>query len=130
MNPDAVVAMDGGKITHFGAASQVLASLPPDMPVHATGKDTLILPGFIDAHVHYPQTQIIGSHGEQLLDWLEKYTFVAEQALHPANTRAKWPGCSCRNACVPAPPPRPCSAPCIRNRWTRFSKKRRRATCA
>ena len=78
---DAVVAMEAGKITHFGAASQVLASLPPDIPVRSTGKDTLILPGFIDCHVHYPQTQIIGSYGEQLMDWLDKYTFVAEQAF-------------------------------------------------
>jgi guanine deaminase len=35
--------------------------------------------GFIDCHVHYPQTQIIGAFGEQLIDWLNKYTFVAEQ---------------------------------------------------
>lgn len=42
------------------------------------------MPGFIDSHVHYPQTQIIGSHGEQLLDWLDKYTFVAEQQFASA----------------------------------------------
>ena len=35
--------------------------------------------GFIDSHVHYPQTEIIGAYGAQLLDWLNKYTFVAEQ---------------------------------------------------
>ena len=76
---DAVVAMAGGKITHFGAASEVLPKLPKDAMVRQTGKDTLILPGFIDCHVHYPQTQIIGAFGEQLIDWLNKYTFVAEQ---------------------------------------------------
>ena len=37
------------------------------------------MPGFIDAHVHYSQTQVIGSHGAQLLDWLTNYTFVEEQ---------------------------------------------------
>jgi guanine deaminase len=37
------------------------------------------VPGFIDSHVHYPQTQVIGSFGEQLIDWLNKYTFIAEQ---------------------------------------------------
>ena len=36
-------------------------------------------PGFIDAHIHYPQTQVIGSYGAQLLDWLHNYTFVEEQ---------------------------------------------------
>ena len=38
-----------------------------------------MLPGFIDAHIHYPQTRVIGSYGAQLLDWLNKYTFVEEQ---------------------------------------------------
>jgi guanine deaminase len=40
--------------------------------------DYLIVPGFIDTHVHSPQLDIIGSYGEQLLDWLNKYTFPAE----------------------------------------------------
>jgi guanine deaminase len=41
----------------------------------------LIVPGFIDCHVHYPQVDVIASHGTQLLDWLEKYTFPAERAF-------------------------------------------------
>lgn len=39
----------------------------------------LIVPGFIDPHIHFPQLQVIGSYGAQLLDWLNKYTFVEEQ---------------------------------------------------
>jgi guanine deaminase len=81
---DAIVAMEAGHITHFGAAHDILPKLPADAPVRATGKDSLILPGFVDCHVHYPQTQIIGSHGEQLIDWLNRYTFVAEQAFASA----------------------------------------------
>ena len=76
---DAVVAMQAGQITHFGAAAEVLPKLPPGMEVKTIGRGKLIVPGFIDSHVHYPQTPIIGSFGEQLLDWLNKYTFVAEQ---------------------------------------------------
>jgi guanine deaminase len=76
---DAIIAMAGGLITHFGPASVVRPQLPPGTHIKEYGKDALILPGFIDCHVHYPQTQIIGAHGEQLLDWLSKYTFVAEQ---------------------------------------------------
>jgi guanine deaminase len=76
---DAIVAFSGGLITHFGPASEVVTKLPPGTPVEAYGQDRLILPGFIDCHVHYPQLQIVGAYGEQLLDWLEKYTFVAEQ---------------------------------------------------
>jgi len=38
----------------------------------------LLVPGFIDAHVHVPQMQIIASHGAELLDWLNTYTFPEE----------------------------------------------------
>jgi len=38
----------------------------------------LILPGFIDTHVHAPQLDVIASYGTELLDWLERYTFPAE----------------------------------------------------
>ncbi len=38
----------------------------------------LILPGFIDAHVHFPQMQVIASYGAELLDWLNTYTFPEE----------------------------------------------------
>lgn len=41
----------------------------------------LIVPGFIDAHVHYPQTERIASHGAQLLTWLDRHIFPAEQAF-------------------------------------------------
>lgn len=76
---DAIVAMAGGTITHFGPADAVRGQLPPDVELATYGHDKLIMAGFIDCHVHYPQTQIIGAFGEQLLDWLDKYTFVAEQ---------------------------------------------------
>ncbi len=76
---DAVIAFSRGRISHFGAASDVLPRLPPLTPVRNFSGPHLILPGFIDCHVHYPQLQIIGAYGEQLLDWLEKYTFIAEQ---------------------------------------------------
>jgi len=38
----------------------------------------LIMPGFIDSHIHYPQTDVIASYGEQLLDWLNNFTFPTE----------------------------------------------------
>lgn len=76
--PDALVVIRGGRIEAFGAHNAVTASLHADMPVtHYT--DSLILPGFIDAHVHYPQTQMIGAFGKQLTDWLTDYAFPAEQ---------------------------------------------------
>jgi guanine deaminase len=42
----------------------------------------LLLPGFIDAHAHFPQMQIIASYGAELLDWLNKYTFPEETKFH------------------------------------------------
>ena len=49
----------------------------------------LVLPGFIDTHVHSPQLDVIGSWGAQLLDWLETYTFPAERRMaEPAQAQA------------------------------------------
>ena len=76
---DAIVAMADGRITQVGPAPVVRPQLPPGVRVMDYGRDALIMAGFIDCHVHFPQTQIIGAGGEQLLDWLNRYTFVAEQ---------------------------------------------------
>jgi guanine deaminase len=87
--PDAIVAIADGRITHFGPAGEVAPRLAPPVRVRDNGAHTLMIPGFIDSHVHYPQIGIIGAAGEQLLAWLEKYTFVAEQKFaDPAHARA------------------------------------------
>lgn len=70
------VAVAGGRILATGPAEAVLAAHPC-----AQRQDlgpALILPGFVDAHVHYPQTGIIASWGRRLIDWLEGYTFPEE----------------------------------------------------
>lgn len=74
---DAIVVMEGGMIVAVGSADQLLPTLENTPITHY--RDHLILPGFIDSHVHYPQTEIIASYGEQLIDWLNQYTFIAEQ---------------------------------------------------
>lgn len=43
-------------------------------------RGSIIMPGFIDAHLHFPQMPVMGAHGAQLLPWLEKYIFPAEAA--------------------------------------------------
>ena len=49
----------------------------------------LILPGFIDTHVHSPQLDVIASYGTELLDWLNTYTFPAERRYaDPAQAEA------------------------------------------
>ena len=47
----------------------------------------LLLPGFIDAHAHFPQMQVIASYGAELLDWLNKYTFPEETKFRNAAAR-------------------------------------------
>ncbi|MES2262429.1 MAG: guanine deaminase [Pseudomonadota bacterium] len=66
-----------GKVKAVGPASTVLSANPYAQVVDYSGK--LIMPGFIDSHVHYPQTEMIGSFGEQLLEWLDTYTFPTEK---------------------------------------------------
>ncbi|RZV38305.1 MAG: guanine deaminase [Chromatiales bacterium] len=74
---DGLLVIDGGHIVHAGDAAALLAGLPADMPVRDLG-GKLIVPGFIDCHVHFPQLDIIGSYGAQLLDWLNQYAFPGE----------------------------------------------------
>src|SRR5690348_1419751 len=76
--PDAVIVMADGRITDVGPAGRVLPQLPAGAEVRDFGKDALISAGFIDTHVHFPQTPMIASYGAQLLDWLNQYTFPAE----------------------------------------------------
>jgi len=85
--PDAVIVMADGKITQHGPADSILPALSAGVRVEHY-HNCLVLPGFIDAHVHYPQTQIIASFGHKLLDWLNHYTFPAEQSFaDPAHAR-------------------------------------------
>jgi guanine deaminase len=75
--PDGLLVVENGRVLRTGTAVEELNRLPPGS--HVTDySGRLILPGFIDAHVHYPQTDVIASPGEQLLDWLENYTFPVE----------------------------------------------------
>lgn len=75
---DGLMVVEEGHIIALGDAADLLPTLTTDITVQAYS-NALIIPGFIDTHVHYPQTGMIASYGEQLLDWLENYTFPTEQ---------------------------------------------------
>lgn len=70
------VLVEAGRITDTGTAERLRRQYPAAR-VHDYGRD-LITAGFIDAHVHYPQTAIIASWGKRLIDWLNSYTFPEE----------------------------------------------------
>ena len=70
------VLVEGGRITDVGPAT-VLCARHPAARLTDYG-NALISAGFIDAHVHYPQTAIIASWGKRLIDWLNQYTFPEE----------------------------------------------------
>ena len=68
--------IEAGRISDLGPAEQMRMAYPVATEI-AYGSD-LICPGFIDAHVHFPQTAIIASWGKRLIDWLNSYTFPEE----------------------------------------------------
>lgn len=70
------VAIQNGKIAALGPADTIRAAYP-QAKITDYGR-CLISAGFIDAHVHYPQTAIIASWGKRLIDWLNSYTFPEE----------------------------------------------------
>ena len=75
---DGLLVVADGKVRAAGDYASLHATLPPGSTVHDySGK--LIVPGFIDTHVHYPQTEMIASPAPGLLPWLETYTFPTER---------------------------------------------------
>ena len=73
-----VVNKESGRIVDIGRYSDLSNNWDStNNLVHF--KDRLIMPGFIDTHVHYPQYKVIASYGASLIEWLDKYTFVEEQ---------------------------------------------------
>lgn len=75
--PDGLLIIKDGKIEDFGDY-EVLKEQYTAIPITAY-PGMLITPGFIDMHTHFPQTEIIAAYGEQLLEWLNKYTFPTER---------------------------------------------------
>ncbi|MDP4031326.1 MAG: guanine deaminase, partial [Pseudorhodobacter sp.] len=73
---DEAVVIDNGRITAVGNAD-ALRRTHPEARITDYGRH-LISAGFVDAHVHYPQTAIIASWGKRLIDWLNSYTFPEE----------------------------------------------------
>lgn len=78
---DGILVLESGKIKTVGDAKEVMKTLPFEDELFELFDYSgyMIMPGFIDTHIHYPQTEVIASYGEQLLEWLERYVFPAEK---------------------------------------------------
>ncbi|SQJ19208.1 Guanine deaminase [Serratia rubidaea] len=89
--PDGLLLLNQGRIVWFGEWQQGAALLPAGTAV-TDYRDKLVVPGFVDCHIHYPQTEMIGAYGDQLLGWLQRYTFPVEgrfgDAEHAENISA------------------------------------------
>lgn len=81
--PKGAVAWASGVITDVGPADEVLARHPEVDSIIDHG-DRVVIPGLVDCHVHFPQIGMIASPGQELLQWLEQYTFPAEAAFADA----------------------------------------------
>jgi guanine deaminase len=77
-DPDGLLVVEDGQVLACGPFTELSASFA-DTPVERF--EGLLVPGFIDTHVHYPQVERIASHGAQLLEWLDRHIFPAEKAF-------------------------------------------------
>ena len=87
------VLIEAGRILAQGPAADLRRHYPQAQVIDYG--DKLIMAGFIDAHVHYPQTAIIASWGNRLIDWLNQYTFpkkcdLAMRLMHNTAQRRIW----------------------------------------
>jgi guanine deaminase len=74
---DGAIVTDGGRIEAVGEYRDLRGMTGREID----HRPCLLTSGFIDAHIHFPQVQVIASWGAQLLDWLNGYTFPAEIAF-------------------------------------------------
>ena len=74
---DGLLISQDGKIQWFGSWQEGQHLVPEGINVSHYPQQ-LIIPGFIDTHIHFPQTEMVGAYGTQLLEWLNTYTFPTE----------------------------------------------------
>ena len=74
---DGLLIAEQGQILWFGTWNDAQPHLPANVEVQHY-PEQLIIPGMIDTHIHFPQTEMVGAYGEQLLSWLNTYTFPTE----------------------------------------------------
>ncbi len=73
------LVLEGGKIVARGTETEMLSQYESNDVDIVRYENKLIIPGMIDTHVHFPQTEMIAAYGEQLLTWLTEHAFPAEK---------------------------------------------------
>jgi guanine deaminase len=87
--PDGTLLIEDGHVAACGSRESIVV---PGSAIELKLHNRLLVPGFVDTHIHYPQVDIIASYGTQLLDWLERYTFPAEARFHDLHVAADTAG--------------------------------------
>ncbi|MGO4377389.1 guanine deaminase [Pseudoduganella sp. RAF19] len=84
---DGLLVLNAGRVVAAGDYALLKDTLPPGTQVRDY-RGKIIMPGFIDTHIHYPQTDMIASPAPGLLPWLDTYTFPTErQFRNPEHAR-------------------------------------------
>lgn len=87
--PDGLLLIQDGFVVDAGPFDSLRTRISTDVTI-LHHRDALLIPGFVDTHIHYPQCDIIAAYGARLLDWLETHTFPAERKFkdlaHAENT--------------------------------------------
>lgn len=73
---DGLLIIKGGKVVEVGPYKSLKSKIEGKV-IDYKGK--LIMPGFVDTHIHFPQVEMMAAYGEQLLEWLDTYTFPTEK---------------------------------------------------
>lgn len=85
---DGALLVTNGHVVRVGDAAALLPDLPAGTEI-IDHRGKLIIPGFVDSHVHSAQLDVIASFGTQLLDWLTRYTFPSERKFESAEHGAR-----------------------------------------
>jgi len=125
---DGLLLIDDGHIVARGEYGSVAGTLGRDDQV-TDFSGCLLMPGFVDAHTHFPQLDVIASPASGLLEWLTQHTYPAEARFADPTVceeAARFfldelAANGTTSACV--------LAPSIRSRSRRCSPRRRRAAC-
>jgi guanine deaminase len=86
---DGALLVENGLIKAAGSYREIAAQAPVDVEV-TDHRPHLLMAGFIDPHIHFPQMQVTASYAANLLEWLNTYTFVEEQRFADAAHSARF----------------------------------------